>query len=87
MLNYQSFLAEVEAEWVKQPTSASVSLEGSKLVAKDDWHILAGGGQVGVLLRGTEWKVSPLGPTSAWSQPLKTLLGVVMGSNQPMFVA
>jgi PAS domain S-box-containing protein len=56
-------------------------------LAKDVWHILAGGGQTGELLRGADWTASPLGEPSTWPQPLKTLLSIVMGSNQPMFVA
>jgi PAS domain S-box-containing protein len=56
-------------------------------LAKDVWHILAGGGEAGELLRSTDWTASPLGEPSIWPQPLKTLLSVVMGSNQPMFVA
>jgi hypothetical protein len=50
-------------------------------------HILAGGGQTGDLLRALDWSTSPLGPPSTWPQPLKTLLNIVMGSNQPMFIA
>jgi PAS domain-containing protein len=50
-------------------------------------HILAGGGQTGDLLRALDWSASPLGPPSTWPQPLKTLLNIVMGSNQPMFIA
>jgi signal transduction histidine kinase/CheY-like chemotaxis protein len=46
-----------------------------------------GGGHSGELLRRIDWSASPVGPPSGWAQPLKTLLNVVMGSNQPMFVA
>lgn len=49
-------------------------------------HALAGGGQTGALLRALHWAASPLGPPSGWPQPLKTLMSVVLGSNQPMFV-
>ncbi|UTP40517.1 PAS domain-containing protein [Phenylobacterium sp. LH3H17] len=50
-------------------------------------HIPAGGGHTGGLLRALDWSASPLGDPSTWPQPLKTLLNIVMGSNQPMFVA
>jgi signal transduction histidine kinase len=49
--------------------------------------ILPGGGQTGDLLRAADWSASPLGQPSGWPQPLKTLLSVIMGSNQPMFVS
>jgi PAS domain S-box-containing protein len=55
-------------------------------VAEDD-HLPMGGGQTGELLRAADWAASPLGGPSGWPQPLKTLLSVIMGSNQPMFVA
>lgn len=50
-------------------------------------HIPAGGGATGDLLRTTDWSASSLGEPSSWPQPLKTLLNIVMGSNQPMFIA
>ena len=49
-------------------------------------QILAGGGETGALLRALDWAGSPLGPPGEWPQPLKTLIAVVLGSNQPMFV-
>ncbi len=49
-------------------------------------HVLTGGGPTGALLRAFDWSASPLGPPSGWPQPLKTLMSVVLGSNQPMFV-
>jgi signal transduction histidine kinase len=56
-------------------------------MSSDDLQVLSGGGKTGDLLRGADWATSPLGPPSTWPQPLKTLLSIVMGSNQPMFVA
>ncbi len=48
---------------------------------------LAHDGEAAALLRAHDWRSSPLGPPDAWPEPLKTLVGVMLGSNQPMFVA
>jgi PAS domain S-box-containing protein len=48
---------------------------------------LSGGGETGALMRARDWSSSPLGPAAAWPQALKTLVGVMLGSIQPMFVA
>jgi PAS domain S-box-containing protein len=48
---------------------------------------LAGGGEMGARMRAHAWSASPLGPPERWAQPLKTLAGVMLASNQPMFVA
>lgn len=50
-------------------------------------YVLDGGGQVGALLREHDWSGSPLGEPDRWPQPLKTLVSMMLGSNQPMFVA
>ncbi len=34
-----------------------------------------------------DWSATPLGSPEGWSQPLKTLVGVMMASGQPMFLA
>jgi len=34
-----------------------------------------------------DWAATPLGPADSWPQPLKTVAGIVLGSNVPMLVA
>jgi PAS domain S-box-containing protein len=53
----------------------------------DPLSFLAGGGELGDMLRARDWTSSPLGPPVGWPQPLKTLVGVMLNSNQPMFIA
>lgn len=47
---------------------------------------LAGGGELGALMRQTDWSQSPLGPLSQWPQALKTAVRIMLTSRQPMFV-
>ncbi|MDF2690062.1 MAG: histidine kinase [Microvirga sp.] len=48
---------------------------------------LKGGGEMGERMRAYDWSTSPLGFPETWSQPLRTLVAVMLGSQQPMFVA
>ena len=48
---------------------------------------LAGGGELGARLRAYDWAATPLGPADAWPAALKTLVAVMLGARQPMFVA
>ena len=48
---------------------------------------LAGGGETGALIRAHAWAATPLGAPESWPQPLATLVGVMLASSQPMFVA
>ena len=48
---------------------------------------LAGGGETGALVRAHDWEATPLGPPGGWPQPLRTLVAVLLGSRQAMFVA
>lgn len=36
---------------------------------------------------GRDWSLSPLGDRATWPSQLKTLVGIILASNQPMFVA
>ena len=47
---------------------------------------LAGGGEAGALMRGLDWATTPLGLPESWPQALKTLVGVMLGSRQPMLI-
>ena len=50
-------------------------------------RFLSGGGQMGERTRAHDWAATSLGPPEAWSQALRTVVGVMLGSRQPMFVA
>ncbi|HYF88692.1 PAS domain-containing protein [Azospirillum sp.] len=47
---------------------------------------LTGGGAFGEFILAQDWANTSLGPPELWPQPLKTIVGVMLGSNQPMFV-
>jgi len=50
------------------------------------FDVLAGGGQMGMAMRAHDWSRSPLGTPEKWSQPLRTLVSVLLASDQPMFI-
>ncbi|MBP2292795.1 PAS domain S-box protein [Azospirillum rugosum] len=47
---------------------------------------LADGGEAGALMRGRDWASSPLGEPDGWDLPLRTLVAVILGSRQAMFL-
>jgi PAS domain S-box-containing protein len=47
---------------------------------------MADGGQLGALIRAHDWVATPLGPAVRWPQSLKTLVSVMLGAQQPMFI-
>ncbi|MFL4998749.1 MAG: PAS domain-containing protein, partial [Microvirga sp.] len=58
-----------------------------KLGPSTSLDFLSGGGEMGALIRANDWRVTPLGSPDSWPHGLKTLVGVMLGSNQPMFIA
>lgn len=48
---------------------------------------LCGGGAVGELMRTHDWSSSPLGPPERWPQSLRSVVGLLLNSKFPMFVA
>lgn len=50
-------------------------------------HFLGGGGVMGERVRSFDWTATPLGPPGRWPSALKTIVSVLLASNQPMFVA
>jgi PAS domain S-box-containing protein len=48
---------------------------------------LAGGGELGALMRAFPWASSSLGGPETWPEALRTLVRVMLASKQPMFVA
>ncbi len=47
---------------------------------------LGGGGEMGQLTRNHDWAQTPLGMPDKWAQSLQTVVSLVLGSNQAMFV-
>ncbi|OON62026.1 hypothetical protein B0920_00565 [Massilia sp. KIM] len=48
---------------------------------------LSGGGMMGAMMRAHDWSQSPLGHPRAWPQALRTVVGLMLNSKFPMFVA
>jgi PAS domain S-box-containing protein len=48
---------------------------------------LSGPGDMARRIRDYDWASTALGPPAAWSMPLKTLVGLMLSSVQPMFMA
>jgi hypothetical protein len=38
-------------------------------------------------MRAHDWSATPLGPAPGWPAPLRTLVPLMIGSRQPMFIA
>ena len=49
--------------------------------------IFAGGGQMGAMMRSHDWSTSPLGMPDTWPQSLRSVVGLLLTSKFPMFVA
>ena len=44
------------------------------------------GGEMGRLIKEKDWTNSPLGPIETWPQSLRTSLGIILHTNQPMLI-
>ncbi len=50
----------------------------------DPMDCLAGGGEMGEMMRQTDWSRTPVGPVSGWSQPFRTMVGLVLRNRFPL---
>jgi hypothetical protein len=48
--------------------------------------LLAGGGELGALMREIDWTKTSLGAPEQWPQSLRTCVRIILTSRQPMFV-
>ncbi|HEY6908555.1 MAG TPA: ATP-binding protein, partial [Myxococcales bacterium] len=53
---------------------------------RDADTVLAGGGEMGALMRATDWSRTPLGPVSRWPQTLRTTVSTCLSSRFPILV-
>jgi hypothetical protein len=54
--------------------------------ATDHPSFLAGGGEMGALMRAHDWAATPLGPSETWPQSLKTAIRIMLTSRQPIWI-
>jgi hypothetical protein len=47
---------------------------------------LAGGGEMGALIRAHDWAATPLGSPQTWPQSLRTALRIMLTSRQPIWI-
>ncbi|WP_338759039.1 ATP-binding protein [Massilia sp. METH4] len=55
--------------------------------AAHDLSWLAGGGEMGALIRSMDWSKTPLGPLDTWPQSLRTSVSLCLSSTFPILVA
>jgi len=49
-------------------------------------EFLQGGGEMGALMRSMDWSRTPVGPVERWPSSLKTVLGLLFGSESPLCI-
>jgi signal transduction histidine kinase/CheY-like chemotaxis protein len=67
----------------QRPTATLPSIDQSDTALM----FMSGGGEMGALMRAYDWSASPLGHPRTWSQALRTVVGLMLNSKFPMFVA
>ena len=60
--------------------------EANRGTAAEASEVLAGGGEMGALMRSIAWSETPLGPVSGWSQALRTTVGLLLRNRFPMLL-
>lgn len=65
----------------EQSPSAAITAAGTPAA---DWF--AGGGEMGALMRSTDWSKTRLGPVENWPKSLRTMLGVILRNRFPMMI-
>jgi hypothetical protein len=54
-------------------------------IVAETLDFLSGPGEMAFRMRDHDWANTVLGPPATWSMPLKTLVGLMLSSVQPMF--
>jgi PAS domain S-box-containing protein len=57
-----------------------------KISVPSSADFLAGGGEMGALMRSHDWSLTPLGRPANWPQSLRTAVRLLLNTNHPMFI-
>jgi PAS domain S-box-containing protein len=61
-------------------------MHGRSEAAPPALNFLAGGGEMGALLRSRDWVSTPLGAPDTWPRPLKTAVRLILNTGHPMYI-
>ena len=64
----------------------ALALDGDPFSGGVAPSVLEGGGEMGALMRSVDWAATPIGAVQTWPQSLRTVLGILLASEQPVFV-
>src|SRR6476646_7224790 len=62
-------------------------MAGDRVKATNELVFLSGGGVAGKNMRAKDWSTSPLGSPTTWPQSLRSVVGLLLNTKFPMFVA
>lgn len=75
-------IAWVRDEYVVDALTASAKLDG----AEGRPHFLAGGGEMGALIRAMDWSKTSIGPIESWSPTLRTMVSFLLANRFPLLL-
>ena len=62
-------------------------IEKNSFKRNNDFYFLSGGGEMGELIRATDWDKTPLGKPEDWPQNLRTTVAMVIENPFGMYIA
>ncbi|MCY1016117.1 ATP-binding protein [Pyxidicoccus sp. MSG2] len=68
-------------------TDSREATTGISSTFEDSAEVLAGGGEMGALIRATDWSKTAIGAVTGWPQSLRTAVSILLESRFPMYIA
>src|SRR4051812_7114506 len=60
---------------------------GARTASASAADVLAGGGEMGALMRSIDWSRTPVGAVESWPQSLRTAISILLETGFPMYIA
>ena len=67
-------------------SDGQTTFEASPAASRPGLDFIAGGGEMGALIRAHDWSGSALGPPETWPQALRTVIRLMLNTRHPMYV-
>ena len=78
--------SRLEPGYFSRPTASVKRGNLSGVICHSESAHLAGGGELGALIRAFDWTDTPSGRPEAWPQSLKTAVRIMLTSRQPIWI-